>query len=265
MPCAASLPTSKPGRPRYRMNHEAIRLSHTWGQAHVIQDFQRMRDHRVGAPARRDRPPRRGSRRPRRGPHAGRARGLHVAQVVADVDAGRRRAAPSCRGRMQQRIGMRLGARRGVAADDARRAAVERRGAPSSGQVNRSTLLVTTPHGRPRASSAASSSAMPGKSRVSDADVLRVELEELLAQRVVLARRSGVDAEAGAEHAARARGGDGPRDARAAPARGAASRAAAGSPRAPGRARCRRACRRGRRGRRGSVVHAPARHARAAR
>ena len=50
--------------------------------------------------------------------HAGRARGLHVAQVVAEVGAGRRRE-PELLGSVQERRRMGLEMRRGVAARDA--------------------------------------------------------------------------------------------------------------------------------------------------
>ena len=96
------------------------------------------------------------------GAHAGGPAGLHVAQVVADVDACRRRHAEPAR-RLEQRRRMRLGVRRRVAADQRAGALGAGRARATSGAVKRVALLVTMPQAMPAASSAPSSGGIVGE------------------------------------------------------------------------------------------------------
>ena len=256
MPCAASNPRRNQVAPVSCTVRHSI-IPYGVYEPGAIKS-QRLRDDGVGAPGV-------GRSRCRAGspsatataPHAGGARGLDVAQVVAEVDAILRRAARAARAACSSGAGMRLEVRRGVAAHHAGGA----RSSPSAasdalGEARRLVGDHAPARGRAR-SSAASSSAMPGNSARLDADVARrSSSRKAVAQRSRTRRRSGSTPKPDAR-AGRARRREAKRpQLLERQRRQAALRAQAVQRRARGPARCRRACRRGRTGPRDLVRHA---------
>ena len=215
---------------------------------------RRALDDGVGAPGRRGVAARRGSpRRRRRCAIAGGAAGLHVAQVVADVDAvaaARRRAAAPPRAAAPG-CGLACGV---VSPQTSAAARSARPSAATSGAAKRVALLVTMPQAMPRAASACEQPApcrrRPG-SRASCAprscarNSSRSASKSGVAGRHAEARRRPCRARPSRPSAAALVG-----QRRAGRARSRMLVAA----RRRGRARCRSACRRGRTGRRAARV-----------
>src|SRR5258706_14731764 len=112
MPCAASAPASRPGRPRYRSRYLII----PYGDSEPADQVRRVGDDGVGVPGLHvvAVAPFDGNRG-----HAGRMRGEDVAEVVADIEA-LLRLERELVGGVQERGRGGLEVRGGVAPDDAR-------------------------------------------------------------------------------------------------------------------------------------------------